>query len=534
MRAVDLRGLSRGGSVGSSHHRARLQRRVGGSHRARGVVSCSVGTEAKVQQQVPQQMPLSHTGPAPGASSRTLKAFNQSGGQSRYLSEKSAIVAIGLSIHRTPVEIREKLAVPEAEFAQAVTDLSSCPHIEEAAVLSTCNRMEVYVMALSWHRGVAEVLDWMCKASGLAKEQIEPYLFVLRDDQATYHLLRVSSGLDSLVLGEGQILAQVKSVFQNGQGVDGFGRNLNGLFNRAVIAGKRVRSETEISKGAVSVSSAAVELVDMKMPEGKSVADAKLCIIGAGTMSRLLVKHAISKGVTSFVLLNRSLPRAEQLAADFPAATFDIHLMDDLLECTAASDVVFTSTGSEDLLYTKDMVADLDECSLPERMYVDISVPRNVCPSLAELEDARVFNVDDLKEVVAANKEARARKAKEAEYIILDERQQFNAWRDSLQTVPTIKRLRSKAEAIRVGELDKTLNKLGDLSKKERKAVEELSRSIVNKLLHGPMQGLRVNEGSDVEAVRETIDNMHALERMFDLKAVEEAELRQKMEQKKK
>eukprot|EP00958_Prasinococcus_capsulatus_P029393 scaffold7409_cov350-Prasinococcus_capsulatus_cf.AAC.1 len=180
------------------------------------------------------------------------------------------------------------------------------------------------------------------------------------------------------------------------------------------------------------------------------------------------------------------------------------------------------------------MVADLDECSLPERMYVDISVPRNVCPSLAELEDARVFNVDDLKEVVAANKEARARKAKEAEYIILDERQQFNAWRDSLQTVPTIKRLRSKAEAIRVGELDKTLNKLGDLSKKERKAVEELSRSIVNKLLHGPMQGLRVNEGSDVEAVRETIDNMHALERMFDLKAVEEAELRQKMEQKKK
>eukprot|EP00882_Tetradesmus_deserticola_P018867 GHRQ01020269.1.p1 GENE.GHRQ01020269.1~~GHRQ01020269.1.p1 ORF type:complete len:245 (-),score=107.09 GHRQ01020269.1:28-762(-) len=202
---------------------------------------------------------------------------------------------MGLTIHNAPVELREKLAVPEAEWPRAIEELCSYPHIEEAAVLSTCNRMELYVVAVSWHRGVREVEEWLSKSSGVPLDELRPYLFLLRDRDATHHLLRVSGGLDSLVMGEGQILAQVKQVYKVGQNANGFGRQLNGLFKQAITAGKRVRSETSISTGSVSVSSAAVELAQLKLPT-HSWADAKVCIIGAGKMSTLLVKHLLSKG----------------------------------------------------------------------------------------------------------------------------------------------------------------------------------------------------------------------------------------------
>jgi glutamyl-tRNA reductase len=208
---------------------------------------------------------------------------------------KNSIIAMGLTIHNAPVELREKLAVPEAEWPRAIEELCSYPHIEEAAVLSTCNRMELYVVAVSWHRGVREVEEWLSKSSGVPLDELRPYLFLLRDRDATHHLLRVSGGLDSLVMGEGQILAQVKQVYKVGQNANGFGRQLNGLFKQAITAGKRVRSETSISTGSVSVSSAAVELAQLKLPT-HNWADAKVCIIGAGKMSTLLVKHLLSKG----------------------------------------------------------------------------------------------------------------------------------------------------------------------------------------------------------------------------------------------
>lgn len=202
------------------------------------------------------------------------------------LEKHSSIIAIGLTVHNAPVELREKLAVPEAEWPRAIDELCAFPHIEEAAVLSTCNRMELYVSALSFHRGVREVEEWMVQASGVPLEELRPHLFLLRDRDATNHLLRVSGGLDSLVMGEGQILAQVctarlcvvehslhhrmhhqvKQVYKVGQNCQGFGRQLNGLFKQAITAGKRVRAETSISSGAVSVSSAAAELAQLKLP----------------------------------------------------------------------------------------------------------------------------------------------------------------------------------------------------------------------------------------------------------------------------
>lgn len=244
--------------------------------------------------------------------------------------------------------MREKLAVPEAEWPRAIEELCSYPHIEEAAVLSTCNRMELYVVAVSWHRGVREVEDWLSRSSGVPLDELRPYLFLLRDRDATHHLLRVAGGLDSLVMGEGQILAQVRQVYKVGQNTTGFGRQLNGLFKQAITAGKRVRSETSISTGSVSVSSAAVELAQLKLPT-HNWADAKVCIIGAGKMSTLLVKHLLSKGCTEVTILNRSLPRAHALQEEFPDMKMDIHLMPDLMQCVEDSDVVFAASGERPL-----------------------------------------------------------------------------------------------------------------------------------------------------------------------------------------
>jgi glutamyl-tRNA reductase len=309
-------------------------------------------------------------------------------------------------------------------------------------------------------------------------------------------------------------------VYKVGQNATGFGRQLNGLFKQAITAGKRVRSETRISTGGVSVSSAAVELAQLKLPT-HSWSDAKVCIIGAGKMSTLLVKHLLSKGCNQVTILNRSLPRAQALQEEFPDMQMDIHLMPDLLQCVEDSDVIFAASGSEELLIHAEDIVNMPK--RPDvvggvRRFVDISVPRNVAPGInAEQHAAIVYNVDDLKEVVVANKEARAAAAAEAEILLREEQRSFEAWRDSLETVPTIKALRAKAEAIRAAEFEKALKGLGDgMSKKQMKAVEELSKGIVNKLLHGPMTALRC-DGTDPDAVGQTLANMEALERMFQL-----------------
>jgi len=273
----------------------------------------------------------------------------------------------------------------------------------------------------------------------------------------------------------------------------------------------------------VSVSSAAVELAKLKLPT-QDLSDARVCIIGAGKMSTLLVKHLLSKGCNQVTILNRSYPRAEALQEEFPDMKMDIHLMDDLMKCTAESDIIFAASAAEDILINSQDVASMPPASDKVggiRRFIDISVPRNIAPQLNELEGSIVYNVDDLKEVVAANKEERAKAAAEAEVLLREEQRSFEAWRDSLETVPTIKALRSKAENIRAVEFERAANKLGEtLSKKQLKAVEELSKGIVNKLLHGPMTALRC-DGSDPEAVQQILANMDALERMFQLSEVE-------------
>lgn len=337
------------------------------------------------------------------------------------------------------------------------------------------------------------------------------------------------------MLGEGQILAQVKQVVKVGQGVVGFGRNISGLFKHAITVGKRVRTETNIAAGAVSVSSAAVELALMKLPQ-TSHASARMLIVGAGKMGKLVIKHLVAKGCTKMVVVNRTEDRVAAIRDEMKDAEITYQPLTEMLKCAGEADVIFTSTASETPLFLKEHVMNLPSVNggLNLRLFVDISVPRNVGACVNDLETARVYNVDDLKEVVAANKEDRLRKAMEAQAIIAEESKQFEAWRDSLETVPTIKKLRAYAERIRGAELEKCVSKMGDdIPKKTVKAVDELSRGIVNKMLHGPMQHLRC-DGSDSRTLSETLENMHALNRMFSLEteiSVLEQKVRAKVEQ---
>nr|GLL48999.1 glutamyl-tRNA reductase 1, chloroplastic-like [Ipomoea trifida] len=497
----------------------------------RGSFRCEVSVQ-------PQNAAAASAAAANAATASSLSALEQlkTSAGDRYTKERSSIVVIGLSIHTAPVEMREKLAIPEAEWGRAIEELCNLNHIEEAAVLSTCNRMEIYVVALSQHRGVKEVTEWMSKKSGVPTSEIYNHRFLLYNKDATQHIFEVSAGLDSLVLGEGQILAQVKQVVKVGQGVAGFGRNISGLFKHAITVGKRVRTETNIAAGAVSVSSAAVELALMKLPES-SHATARMLVIGAGKMGKLVIKHLVAKGCTKMVVVNRSEDRVAAIQEEMKDVEIIYKPLDEMLDCAANADVVFTSTASETPLFLKENVLSLPPVSPSVggfRLFVDISVPRNVGACVDELETSRVYNVDDLKEVVAANKEDRLRKAMEAQAIISEESKQFEAWRDSLETVPTIKKLRTYAERIRAAELEKCLSKMGDdITKKTRKAVDDLSRGIVNKLLHGPMQHLRC-DGSDTRTLSETLENMHALNRMFNLEteiSVLEQKIRAKVEQ---
>ncbi|CAA2960308.1 glutamyl-tRNA reductase 1, chloroplastic [Olea europaea subsp. europaea] len=454
----------------------------------------------------------------------------------RYTKETSSIVVVGLNFRTAPIEIREKLSIPEAQWPQAIGELCALNHIEEAAVLSTCNRMEIYVVALSQHRGVKEVTEWMSKISAVPVSELCQHRFLLYNKDATHHLFEVSAGLDSLVLGEGQILAQVKQVVKTGQGIPGFDRKISGLFKHAITVGKRVRTETSISTGSVSVSSAAVELALMKLPES-SYATARMLVVGAGKMGKLVIKHLAAKGCTKIVVVNRTEDRVSAIRKELENVEIVYLPLSEVLACAAEADVIFTSTASETLLFSKEQVQALPPVSSQiggRRLFIDISVPRNVGSCVSDVETARVYNVDDLKEVVEANKEDRLHKAMEAQAIIEEEVKQFEAWKDSLETVPTIKKLRAYAERIRSSEFDKCLSKMGDdIPKNKKKAIYDLSIGIVNKLLHGPMQHLRC-DGNEIRSLSEILENMHALNRIFSLDteiSVLEQKIRAKIEQ---
>jgi glutamyl-tRNA reductase len=423
------------------------------------------------------------------------------------------IAVVGLSHKTASVHIREKLSIPEPQIEAAIAHLLSYPHLEEVAILSTCNRLEIYAVSSAIEPGVREVVQYLSEHSKLSLSELRPHLFTLLHQDAVMHLMRVAAGLDSLVLGEGQILAQVKNAHQLAQQYKGAGSILNRLLKQAVTAGKRVRSETNIGTGAVSISSAAVELAQLKVQaRSTSLQDHRITILGAGKMSRLLVQHLISKGAKQITVLNRTLPRAEKLAQQFQAdAEIKVGLMDQMLNTVANSDIVFTGTSATEPILDRDNLAPVltAERSFP-LMLIDIAVPLNVAANVSELSQVQAFNVDDLKAVVAQNYESRRRMAQEAEVLLESECDAFDSWWRSLETVPTINSLRSKIEGIREQELEKALSRLGsEFGEKHQEIIEALTRGIVNKILHDPMVQLRAQQ--DIEARRQAMQTLRTL-----------------------
>lgn len=421
------------------------------------------------------------------------------------------IVVIGLSHKTAPVEVREKLSIPEPQIESAIANLLSYANVDEVAILSTCNRLEIYLVSSETDQGLREVTQFLSEHSKLPISSLRPHLFVLLHQDAVMHLMRVSAGLDSLVLGEGQILAQVKNTHKLGQQYQGIKTILNRLFKQAITAGKRVRTETSIGTGAVSISSAAVELAQMKL---NSFNGCRVAILGAGKMSRLLVQHLVSKGATEISIVNRSLGRAEKLAKQFAEYEIRTHLLADMMSVISESNLVFTSTSATEPILDR---VKLEPVTKPDRslMLIDISVPRNIHANVNEIEKVQAFNVDDLKAVVAQNQESRRQIAQEAEGLLEDESITFDIWLRSLETVSTISSLRNKIETIRKQELEKALSRLGsEFADKHQEVIEALTRGIVNKILHDPMVQLRTQQ--DVEA-RENC--MQTLQTLFNLDA---------------
>ncbi|MEM9007764.1 MAG: glutamyl-tRNA reductase [Cyanobacteria bacterium P01_F01_bin.86] len=419
------------------------------------------------------------------------------------------IAVVGLSHKTAPVEVREKLSIPTPQTAEAMAHLTSYPHIDEVSILSTCNRLEIHIVTGQADQGVREVIQFLSEYGKVDLAELREHLFILLHQDAVMHLLRVAAGLDSLVLGEGQILAQVKHAHKLGQQHKGVGRILNRLLKQAITAGKRVRTETSIGTGAVSISSAAAELAKLKKPD---LGSCHISILGAGKMARLLVQHLLSKDPCQITLLNRTIGRANELAAQFNGANIQTGTLDIMLETVCNSDVVFTCTSATEPILDRAKL----EPALPSGrrlMLFDISVPRNVHTDVNELADVQAFNVDDLKAVVAQNQESRRRMAMEAEALLEEELEGFMDWWRSLDTVLTISSLRSKVESIREQELEKALSRLGnEFGSKQKEVVEALTRGIVNKILHDPMVQLRAQR--DIEARQQA---MHTLHTLFDL-----------------
>ena len=424
------------------------------------------------------------------------------------------IAVVGLSHKTAPVEVREKLSIPEPQIESAIAQLASYPHIDEVAILSTCNRLEIYIVTSETDQGIREITQFLAEYSKLPVLSLRQHLFMLLHDDAVMHVMRVAGGLDSLVLGEGQILAQVKTTHKLGQQYNGIKTILNRLFKQALTAGKRVRTETSIGTGAVSISSAAVELAQIKVA---NLAACRVVILGAGKMSRLLVQHLLSKGAVQISIVNRSGDRAQELAKQFPQQLIQIHPLSEMMAVIADSDLVFTSTSATEPILDRaklEMVLEVQR----SLMLFDISVPRNVHPDVNELANVQAFNVDDLKAVVAQNYESRRKIAQEAERLLEEEVEAFDIWWRSLETVSTISCLRNKVETIREQELEKALSRLGsEFADKHQEVIEALTRGIVNKILHDPMVQLRSQQ--DVEARRRC---MQTLQMLFNLDAEEQ------------
>ncbi len=427
------------------------------------------------------------------------------------------IVVVGLSHRTAPVEVREQLSIPDSSIKDSLVSLKNYSEILEVSILSTCNRLEIYSLVKDVNIGLSSIKEFLSKYSNIKTDELEPHLFNFKQEDAVLHLMKVSAGLDSLVLGEGQILSQVKKMMRLGQDFQSTGPILNRLLTQSISAGKKVRSETNLGTGAVSISSAAVELAQLKIGQAKgvdnlvSLKSENVLVVGAGKMSKLLITHLQAKGCEKLTLLNRNIDRAKSLANDFPDLKIITENLTMLDKNIKLSSLVFTSTASDKPFIDLTRLNNININSLIR--FIDIGVPRNITNDVKENIFIESYDVDDLQEVVSRNQAFRKKIAKEAESLIKDEKALFLEWWASLEAVPIINKLRSDLEIIRKEELQKALSRMGpDFSARERKVVEALTKGIINKILHTPVTKLR-----SPQSRQERQASLKIVEKLFSL-----------------
>ncbi len=418
------------------------------------------------------------------------------------------ILVVGLSHKSAPVEIREKVAFAADCLHEALRSVRDVDGVHEGVIVSTCNRVEIYAAGRKREDGIEGLCRFMAQYHGVEEEKLRPHLYVFAGPEAVRHVFRVASSLDSMVVGEPQILGQVKDAYEKAAEGSATGLVLNRFMHKAFSVAKRVRTETRIAQAAVSISFAAVELARKIFGtlEGK-----KVLVIGAGEMCELAATHLMENGVSGVQVTNRTLARAEALAAKFqgravPFEEFRDHLPD--------VDIVISSTGAPHFVVeVEDVRAAMKARRQKPMFFIDIAVPRDVDPRANDLPNVYLYDVDDLQGVVDANKKEREKEAEKAEQIVGDEVLGFLAWLRTLEVTPTIRALRERFDGIRKAEMDKTLKSFGEgLTDKQRRSLEAMGQAIVNKILHEPTVHLkRLAEEPELEF------SVDAVRRLFGL-----------------
>jgi glutamyl-tRNA reductase len=391
-------------------------------------------------------------------------------------------LCIGLSHRTAPLSVRERLALPELRQVELLQRLAQVPN--EAFLVSTCNRVELYVAALDMNRMRESALHELQLLGG--PETLE-HLYEHRGEDALVHLFRVAASLDSMVLGEAQILGQVKDAFERGQGAGAVRGELTRVCAAAFGCAKRVRTETAIGRAATSMASAAVSLAS-KVFDG--LGDKTVLLVGAGEMAELAARHLKQAGATRIFVANRTLARAEALATEVGATA---RPFEELFSLLTAADVVVCSTASPVPIFTRENVSAVARARKRRPLFmVDLAVPRDIAPEVGELDWVHAYDVDDIQKFVAENAAARAEEAQKAGVLVAQEVARFVRDRAVRNGVPVLAQLRQHAEAIARAEVERTLASLGDgLTDKQRKSIEAMGRAIINKLLHEPTARLR-------------------------------------------
>jgi glutamyl-tRNA reductase len=410
-----------------------------------------------------------------------------------------SLVLIGVNHKTAPIALRERIAISREELPKAIRALAAVPGVAECMIVSTCNRVEILAAVESPE---LDLNSFLHQHFGLDKALLAPHLYEHRDQEAVRHLFRVAASLDSMVVGEPQILGQVKEAFAVARASGTVGGQLEHLLQSAFAAAKRVRTETEIGSNSVSIASVAVELARKIFGslEGRTV-----FLVGAGKMSELAARHLVRQGADAILVTNRTLERARLMAESFAGRVIPF---DELYEAASQADIVISSTGAPHPIFRPEHgQAFLHRRRNRPMFFIDIAVPRDVDPAMGKLEGIFVYDIDDLQQVAVAHMAERGREAADAEALIEREVVRFHQRRRAVNAAPAIVALQQQAEEIRQAELRRAQARLASLNAEQLAAVDALTRGLVNKFLHTPMQALkqaaRENDAARLESLCE-------------------------------